>query len=93
MFGDGWTRYACTVLLWNADSDHMNECPGTVGRFIVIAHASPTCGWSVCHEPEYKPVLVVVYYWIGIRIGVGVDTELVSTQHVCGIGLYALNLS
>jgi hypothetical protein len=31
---------------------------------------------------EYKPVLVVVYYWIGIRIGVGVDTELVSTQHV-----------
>jgi hypothetical protein len=33
-------------------------------------------GWSVCHEPEYKPVLVVVYYWIGIRIGVGVDTEI-----------------
>jgi hypothetical protein len=24
---------------------------------------------------EYKPVLVVVYYWIGIRIGVGVDTD------------------
>jgi hypothetical protein len=25
---------------------------------------------------EYKPVLVVVYYWIGIRIGVGVDTGI-----------------
>jgi hypothetical protein len=25
----------------------------------------------VCLSIEYKPVLVVVYYWIGIRIGVG----------------------
>jgi hypothetical protein len=72
----------------------MNECPGTVGRFIVIAHASPTCGWSVCHTIEYKPVLVVVYYWIGIRIGVGVDTGIgIDTTCLVAVGLYALNLS
>jgi hypothetical protein len=43
---------------------------------------------------EYKPVLVVVYYWIGIRIGVGVDTGIgIDTTCLVAVGLYALNLS
>jgi hypothetical protein len=70
----------------------MNECPGTVGRFIVIAHASPTWGGLFVTSIEYKPVLV--YYWIGIRIGVGVDTGIgIDTTCLVAVGLYALNLS
>jgi hypothetical protein len=37
---------------------------------------------------EYKPVLVVVYYWIGIRIGVGIDG--IDTTCLVAVGLYAL---
>jgi hypothetical protein len=34
---------------------------------------------------EYKPVLVVVYYWIGIRIGVGIDG--IDTTCLVAVGL------